>query len=298
MTRTICLAMTLLPALAFLAACSGGGGCPSGTATEKAGKAAPSTGAQDTLARAKKEGVLKWGAAASGGAPFVYFDEKDPNNERIVGFEMDIAEGLARHLGLKMQIANQEQWDTLLPNLDARRSDCVMNGIEINAERREKWLFTEPYYVYEQMLTVRAADKEKYKSLDDLKGKKVGVLGGTEAQRILERQGWVVGDNILIHDDSLTPYENLKLGRVEAVLQENVIAWFYSTPERFPELYNVPQTFAPGKYAIACRKGDETLVAELNGALGKMKQNGELAAIYAKWKILTPAQKEIGVLEK
>jgi polar amino acid transport system substrate-binding protein len=273
--------------LAILAACSPG----SGTTDKK------EIGSQDTLARIRKEGVLKWGAAATGGAPFVYFDDKDPNNERIIGFEMDIADGLAKHLGLKMGIANQEQWDTLLPNLDARRSDAVMNGIEMTAERKEKWLFTEPYYVYEQMLTVKAADKDKYRTLDDLKGKKVGVLGGTEAQRILERQGWVVGDTIMIHDDSLTPYENLRLGRIEAVLQENIIAWFYSTPERFPELFNIPQTFAPGKYAIACRKGDETLAAELDRALNAMKKSGELAEIYRKWKIFTPAQKDIGVME-
>lgn len=248
--------------------------------------------AEDTLARIKREGVLKWGSDPSGGAPFVYNDPKDP--DKVIGFELDIMEKLAAHMGLKHKIV-ESRWETLIPNMLAKRSDLVMNGIEINDERLKVVSFSSPYYVYEQQLTVRAEDKAKYKSLDDLKGKKIGTLSGAEANNVLAKAGFA--DNLLMgHDDSSTPYKNLELKRVEAVLQESIIAAFYAGKNA--KLHNAAKTFSPGKYAAAIRKEDATLLAEVDRALKIMKENGELAEIYKKWEIWSEAQNDIGLKTK
>ena len=60
---------------------------------------------------------------------------------------------------------------------------------------------------------MRAADKDKYKSLADLKDKKIGILDGTEAGNVLKRAGFTDGPKIRIHPDSKTPYDNLKIKR-------------------------------------------------------------------------------------
>lgn len=248
--------------------------------------------AEDTLAKVKQAGVLKWGADPSGGAPYVFFDPKDP--EKIIGFEMDIMDKLAGHLGVKHEVVKSE-WPTLIDNMKAKRTDLVMNGLEINDERKKVVDFSEPYFVYEQQLTVRVADKDKFKSLEDLKGKKIGTLSAAEANNVLKRAGFA-DDQIMQHDDSLTPYTNLEAKRVDAVVQESIIAAYY-TP-KYPKLVNVEKTFSPGKYAVAVRKGDTALLAEVDKVLKLMKENGELAAIYKKWSMLTDAQKSIGVAEK
>lgn len=251
-------------------------------------------GGDDSLARVKKAGVLKWGADPSGGAPFVFTDPKDP--DKIIGFEIDIMEKVAAHLGVKHEIV-KSQWDTLPANLLAGRSDIVMNGLEINEERKKVVAFSEPYYLYEQQLTVRAADKDKYRGLDDLKGRKVGTLSGAEANNVLAAAGFAE-DLVVPHDDSLTPYRNLELERVDAVLQEDLIAAYYAAPERMSTLFNQPKTFSPGKYAVAVRPADKALLAEIDRILLEMKKSGELAAIYRKWNIWSDREKEIGVLEK
>ncbi|MCY3022674.1 MAG: transporter substrate-binding domain-containing protein [Planctomycetota bacterium] len=267
-------------------------GC--GGATGKgAGAPAAKEATEDTLARIKREGVLRWGADPSGGAPFVFFDPKDKNVEKVIGFEMDVMDKFAAHMGLTHEMV-RSQWDTLLEAMQAQRTDMVINGIEINAERLQRYAFSKPYYVYEQMLVVRIEDKEKYGSLDGLKGKRLGVLSGAEAENVLKRAGWT-RDNINTYEDSSLPYSDLELGRTDAVLQEQMIAEYYAG--RNPKLYLVPKTFSPGRYGVAVRKEDTALLAEVDRILELMKQNGELAAIYKKWNIWNDRQKEVGVLE-
>ncbi|MGD0093764.1 MAG: ABC transporter substrate-binding protein [Planctomycetota bacterium] len=235
--------------------------------------------------------VLKWGADPSGGAPFVFFDPNDVN--KVIGFEIDMMDKLAAHMGVKHELV-RSQWENLLESMKAKRCDMVMNGIEINAERQKRFAFSKPYYVYEQMLVVRAADKDKYKTLEDLKGQKIGTLSGAESNNVLKRAGWT--DELLkSYEDSNTPYEDLLLGRTEAVLQEQMIAEYYAG--RNDKLYLIPKTFSPGKYGVALRQEDQALLAEIDRILDLMKQNGELAAIYKKWKIWNEHQKEVGVLE-
>src|SRR5262249_38482535 len=84
-----------------------------------------------TLARIKKEGVLRWGADPSGGAPFAFIDPKD--NKRVVGFEVDIVERLARHMGVRPELVRGD-WSSLVDNLKAKRVDLVLNGLEVNDE--------------------------------------------------------------------------------------------------------------------------------------------------------------------
>jgi len=268
----------------LLAGC--GGPTPGKTA---GGDAKPG---EDTLARIKKEGVLKWGADAEGGAPFVFRDATDTN--KIIGFEMDIMDKLAAHMGVKHERV-QSEWGQLIPAMLSRRSDIVVNGIEINEERKKAVGFSAPYYSYEQQLTVRAEDKDKYKTLADLKGHKVGTLSDAEANNVLKGAGFAE-DQIVSHPDSTLPYTNLANKRVDAVMQENIIAAYYAAPK--PELFNVPQTMNPGTYSVATRLEDKTLLAEVDRVVALMKENGELAAIYKKWNIWTEKQKELGVKEK
>ena len=283
------LSASAIFAIAFLSGCGTGAGAP-GAVNPGAGAAAP--GDSDTLAKIKREGVLRWGADPSGGAPFAFFDPKDP--DKVIGFEVDIMDKLASHLGVKPELV-RAQWDSLLDNLRVKRSDIVINGVEITDERKTRVSFSKPYYVYEQQLTVRAEDKDKFKSLDDLKGKKIGTLSGAESNHVLTRAGF---DDALInkYDDSSTPYKDLELKRVDAVVQESIIAAHYAG--QTASLFNIPQTFSPGKYGVAVRLEDSPLLIEIDRVLDLMKKNGELADIYKKWNMWNERQKDVGVNEK
>src|SRR5262249_51842512 len=152
-----------------------------------------------TLERIKREGVLRWGADSSGGAPFAFNDPADPN--KVIGFEVEIAAGLARRLGVRPELVKGD-WEALIPSLNARPIDLAINGLEITPRRKERVHFSVPYFQYAQQLTVRAPDRERYRSLADLKGKVVSVLNGSASLDVLRREGWPDRD-ILQLDDSL-----------------------------------------------------------------------------------------------
>src|SRR6516165_2721102 len=77
--------------------------------------AAGSAHPADHLQQIKQRGVLRWGADAEGGAPYVF---PDPQHlDQLTGFEYELAEALAAKLGVKAKMV-QNQWDQLIPALD------------------------------------------------------------------------------------------------------------------------------------------------------------------------------------
>jgi polar amino acid transport system substrate-binding protein len=245
--------------------------------------------ATDTLARIRAEGRLRWGADTSGGAPFVFSNPSDPS--AVIGFEVDMVAAICKHMGVEPELVRID-WNSLVPSLEAGRIDVAINGLEVLPERAEVVAFTEPYYEYVQQLTVRAADKDSYPSLEALEGKPVAVLNGTAAVNVLEEHGWHAS-RILPYDDSLKPYLAVRQRRAEAALGESIIASYYAGSD--PAFFNVPTTFSPGHYAAAVRKADGSLLAEMNRVLAVMKENGELGEIFQRWGIWTDRQESIGV---
>jgi polar amino acid transport system substrate-binding protein len=168
-----------------------------------------------------------------------------------------------------------------------------MNGLEINRKRAQQIRFSTPYYIYEQQLTVRQTDRDRYRSLADLKGKKVAVLESSESVRVLEKAGW---DDALIlrYGDSLTPYMEVRAGRAEAAMAEWIITDFYT--REYPDLFNIPGKFEFGMYGAAFRLEDGDLADEVNRTLELMKRNGELGDIYTRWRVWSPMQERLGIL--
>jgi polar amino acid transport system substrate-binding protein len=247
--------------------------------------------AGSSLARIKTQGVLRWGADPNGGAPFVFANPDAP--DEIVGFEVELMERLARHLGVKAELVRGE-WEGLIDNMKANRTDLVLNGLEVTEERAKEVAFTVPYFQFVQQITIRLENQHAYRTLADLKGKKVAVLSGSASVDVLKSEGWKE-DDIVPFDDSIKPMEALKQGRVTAVLCESIIARYYAGSD--PDLFNVPQTFSPGTYAAALRLGDEELLAEINRVLNEMKKSGELGELYQRWGIWSDRQEKLGVVK-
>lgn len=220
--------------------------------------------------------TLTWGADASGGAPYILRDPANPN--RIIGFEVEIADALASALGRQAEFV-QNQWDSLIPGLKRGNYDVVINGIEITPDRQAEVDFSDPYFISYEQLTVR---KNTYDvgSLADLKGKKAGTLKGALAERLLQAQP---GVEVLGYDNQTTLYDDLANGRIYAVLLDQPAALYYGGIDR--RLKNLPGQFGQFAYGIAVRKGDGRLLGEVNRALHQMIQAGTLRRILERWKI-------------
>jgi polar amino acid transport system substrate-binding protein len=227
------------------------------------------------LAALHKAGELRWGGDAQGGAPYVFQDPMDPNH--LIGFEVDLADALGRTLGVRARPV-QGQWDQLLELLARGDFDVAMNGIEIADEKRRVARLSRAYYVSPERLTVRRGDASAPRTLDALRGRKVGTLPGSLAERILQRadadvRGYDGGQGEI--------FDDLRLGRTDAVLLDEAITRYYGEIE--PTLETVPGDFGEVRYAIASPLDEEDFGAELDRALDRLARDGSLRRIYERW---------------
>lgn len=241
----------------------------------RADEEAPSKAPADTLAAVRARAELKWGGDSQGGAPYVFQDPMDPN--RLIGFEVDFAEALAKKLGARARPV-QGNWDGLLDLLARGDFDVAINGIEVAEEKKRVIELSRPYYVAAERLTVRRGDTNAPRTLEALAGRKVGTLAGSLAERILKRAGAEVktyegGQNDI--------YDDLRIGRTDAALVDDPITLYYGAVE--PALEVVDGSFGEVQYAVAIRKGDRAMVEAVDRALDELVREGTLAAIYARW---------------
>jgi len=261
------LSLLLLALVQLLAA-------PAYAGDEPAGKPAA-----DTLSSVRARGELRWGADSQGGAPYVFQDPMDPNH--LIGFEVDLADALAKKLGARARPV-QGQWEGLLDLLARGDFDVALNGIEVAEEKRRACELSRAYFAAAERLTVRRGDASAPRTLAALRGRRVGTLPASLAQRILERAGAEVktyegGQNDI--------YDDLRIGRTDAVLLDDPITVYYGAVD--PALEVVPGAFGEIRYAIAIKKGDTAMVEGVNRALDALAADGTLARIYARWGLWT-----------
>jgi polar amino acid transport system substrate-binding protein len=219
--------------------------------------------------------VLRWGADIESGAPYAYKDPAQP--DKIIGFEADIVDAVAKELGMQVQFF-QNSWGGLIQGLNRKDYDIVVNGLEITPDRAEAVNFSPPYYISSETLTVRRSTNT-IQSLPDLQGKRVGTLTGSLAQRILNEQDFPM--ELKTYAEEVHLYNDLAFGRVEAVLLDAPIALYYGKPN--PELKNVGEPVGRLQYGIATRKDDRELTVKINLAVKKMIADGRMRAILEKW---------------
>ncbi len=223
--------------------------------------------------------TLRWGGDAEGGAPYEFQDPADPS--RVIGFEVDIVEAIGRILGRPTQFV-QNQWDGLVPGLERGNYDLIISGLEITPDRARVINFSRPYYLTFEQLAVRA-DERSIRSLEDCRGKSVGTLKGSLAQRMLESRADV---KVLSYDGQINAYEDLNNGRLDAVLLDHIIA-LYNVPA-LRGLKMVGSPLGRVEYGIGIRKNDLALLSDVNRALTEMIASGEMRRILDNWGLWTP----------
>lgn len=245
---------------------------------------------------ALKSIALKWGGDQEGGGPYIYPDDSDPN--RLVGFEVDLANALGRRLGRKPEFV-QSNWDQLLPELDRRDIDLVLNGYEYSPERAAHYLASIPYYIYELGLCARKDDAtlEHWADLarPDSHGQKrrVGVLSGSAADRyVTEKYGETC--RILRYEGSTEALRLVASRQIDATVQDMPILQFYVQHlQRYPRIRVVDKPAASGFYVAYARPEDRELIEGVNQAFRELYRNGELKTIYERYGIWNARQEEL-----
>ena len=229
-------------------------------------------GETDLLDKIQEAGVIVVGTEGTY-SPNSYHDE----NGDLVGFDVDVARGVADHLGVDIQFVEAE-WDSLFASMDSGRVDIVVNEVEYSDERAVKYDFAEPYtYVHGALLV--AEDNTDITGFDTLEGKRA-------AQNLTSSWGQEAegcGAELVSVDSVAEGIELILSGRADCML--NAETAFYDYMNKHPDapVKIVAATDTTTSSQIPVPKGNERLVEAINEALDDMRASGQLAQLSEQY---------------
>lgn len=207
-------------------------------------------------------------------APFEYFE-----GEEIVGVDADIAKEIAKDLGKQLTIKHSE-FDSLVPALVTGKADFVAAGMTISAEREDEVDFSIPYV--DSVQNIISLKDNELKSMEDLKGKKIGVQRGTTGDisvtdAINKEDGdlYDSGAGVNTYSNALEASQDLLVGRIDAVVIDKL------TAEEIVKNNNdklVSGEFGEisEHYGIAVKKGNTELLDSINKTLERLIDEGKI----------------------
>jgi polar amino acid transport system substrate-binding protein len=221
---------------------------------------------------------LRWGGDAEGGAPFVEADPNDPS--RVVGFDVEIAQLIAGGLGRTARFV-QVGFTSLDMAAGRGDFDIGLSGLEDLPARRSRLAVTIPYYEFKEVLTVREADAARFRTLADLRGRRVATLGATLAYDLLLKAQVEHGVVPVTYEDDIHPYSDLGLGRVDAVMLDDVLA--ARGVRRNAGLFNQVTDVGKGFYVGILSPQNTALRDRIDEILRAAMRDGRLEQIFRRW---------------
>ncbi|MEV5963946.1 ABC transporter substrate-binding protein [Kribbella sp. NPDC051952] len=213
--------------------------------------------------------------------PYKPFQYKD--GTKVVGFDVDMLDLVAKDLGIEQDVVNIE-WSQITSGaaFAAKKCDMGMGAMTIREDRAKALSITEPYMDATQVLLVKK--DSPYKTLADLKGKKVGVQADTTGKDYANAHKAEFGYEVITFDDLTLLTNNVKSGRVEAGINDNGVLYPFVSDN--PDTTVVAEFDTGEKYGFAAKKDDPSgtkLVEKFNELLTKAKSDGSYNDIYKKW---------------
>lgn len=216
------------------------------------------------------DGVFKMGTNAA----FPPYEFKE--GEEFKGIDVEIAAAIAEELGLELEIVDME-FDSIITSVQEGEVDVGIAGMTVNDERKEKVNFSSSYATGVQVVIVN--ENSDIETLDDLEGKKIGTqLGTTGDMYSKDDYG---EENVTSYSKGADAVIALKGGDVDAVIIDNEPAKAFVSENEGLKILSTE--YAVEDYAIAISKDNTELVDAVNEALKKLKKDGTIDAIIAKY---------------
>ncbi|SCY71389.1 transporter substrate-binding domain-containing protein [Microvirga guangxiensis] len=242
-----------------------------------------------TMDRVMKAGEMKV-ATNSGWPPQSYLDD----NNKLVGFDVDVANEIAKRLGVKVRFETPE-WNVMTGGRWHGRFDVAVGSVTPTKARSQVIDFAGIYYYSPYVFAVHKDSKAT--SRDDLNGKKIGVETGTTSEDYINRrleidapglppiQYTLTPGEVKTYADSMLPFDDLRLGdgtRIHAVIAPEQTAQ-NAIKNRYPVKILPGEAAFKEPLVVVTDKGDPEWTAKLGTVIQAMKDDGTLSKLTTKW---------------
>ncbi len=232
----------------------------------------------DRLSRITESRLLKVGIDFSG-TPFAFYQEG-----KEVGFEVELIQEIARELGVEIEwVKIPFSVNNFFEFLEGEKVDLVIESISSTPDRKEKFLFTHPYFISYQSVIVRQTEKVPDQfNLSMLQDKKVGVQTATTGEYFAKNN---TSARLVSFESSKQLMDALINGNVDAVISDILSTQTTSWP-MWEKIKVVLKNLTHEEYCIAVKKDQKKLVQKIDDILRKFKEDpidGVYARLYRKW---------------
>ena len=237
----------------------------------------PAAGAAERLDKIMDTKVLRVGT------PGDYRPFAIRQGDGYAGHDIDTIEALAKELGVKVQYV-PTSWPNLLKDLQSNQFDVAVGGITRNPARLRVAAMLPGYAPFGKVALVRAADKDRFKSMQDLNQPGVRVIknpGGTNEAFVLQNLG---AAQISTHDKNAEIPALIAGGKGDVMITETYEALHYAkTDPRLAAVF-IDAPLTPTNYlGFLMPVDDADYLREMNFAWDLLDKRGTLKAIDDKW---------------
>ena len=256
MKKLIALTMALLMVLGLFAGCSDSGNNTSAVKTIEAGKLIMSTNAAFP--------------------PY----EMTTDAGGFEGIDVDIADAIAKKLGLTLEVQDMD-FDSALLAVQQGKSDIVMAGVSVTDERKLVMDFSTSYATGVQVVIVKEGSDV---TMDNLGEKMIGTQRGTTGYIYASdapENGGYGEDHVKAYDNGAAAVNALLNGQVDCVIIDSAPALEYVKAN--PGLTTLEGNWVEEQYAIGFGKNNTQLVDAVNKALAELTADGTIQKIIDKY---------------
>jgi len=236
----------------------------------------------DRLSDIKARGKLIVGVEAGGTGAII---SQEPNG-KIIGLDAELNAYVAKKLGVELEMV-PTAWPGIIPALLSSRFDLILSGMTATKTRAERVNFSIPYGEASLVAATLAKNTTTTK-IDDLPGKTIGVLLGTNTHEFAKKYSATLaaagkpGLTIKTYDDIPAMVVDMGNGNIDALMLPRPIIGSYAAKR--PEQFRLIEGLGDRSFfAVAVRKEDGALLDAVNKALEAAKADGTLAALQTKW---------------
>lgn len=203
--------------------------------------------------------------------PYNYIDQA---TGKLVGFEIDLAAELCKRAELKCEVI-QNEWDSIIPNLQSGNYDAIMAGMSITAEREKVIMFSENYTPPSKSAYMAAAADANIGE-----GAVVSAQVSTIQAGYIAEQAGVTLLEFASPDETVAAVKN---GEADAVFADKD----YLVPiagDSGGALVMLDKDVAlGGGIGVGLRQSDTELKAKFDTAIQAMKADGSLNALIEQY---------------
>lgn len=219
-------------------------------------------------------------------------------NEKPVGFDIDIAKGIFAHSGETVKFVDS-RFSNLITGLEAQKFDLVMSALYITKERLEK-IDMVPYYMTTEALIALAGSDYQPKTRDDLCGKTISSQKGSMFPQQLHQmsaESCVAKGKAPItvreFDTSPESVQALLAQAVDAHYDDASVAKTTVDKLKGRILISSTESFFPVLGGIAIPKGNTEMLEKVKSGLDAMKKSGEYDKLITQYNLQAPSEEEV-----